>query len=228
VARSAAGAGWRSSTSEVMVVFGGVAVRPTPRLRTRLAGSRPVVAADGGAETALAVGLTPDVVVGDLDSLDERVAAQLAERGVPFARYSRDKDATDGQLAIEHALEHGGAGPLLLVGFLGGARLDQLVANLELLVSLPSQAVLLDERNEARLLRAGESLRWTPEADELISLVPFGEDAVGVSTEGLRWPLADVRLPLGSTRGVSNEPAATTAGVTLTHGRLLLTRHFPA
>ena len=210
------------------VVFGGVAVRPTPRLRARLAEPGLVVAADAGAETALAFGLTPDVVVGDLDSLDPRVAAELAGREVPIVRHPRDKDATDGELAVEYALAHGPAEPLLLVGFLGGPRLDQLVANLELLVSLPSETMLLDERNEARLVRAGASRSWTPEPDEVISLVPFGTDAVGVTTAGLRWPLLDARLPLGSTRGVSNEPVATSVTVSLAQGRLLVTRHFPS
>jgi thiamine pyrophosphokinase len=211
----------------VTVVFGGVPVRPTPRLRRRLAepSKAGVIAADAGAATALAFGLVPDLVVGDLDSLDEQVAAELAKRGVPFERHARDKDATDGELAVERALERGASG-LFLVGFLGGPRLDQLVANLELLTGVPADAVLLDERNEARLLRGGESLRWAPEADEIISLVPFGCDAVGVSSEHLRWPLSDATLPLGSTRGVSNEPAASGVAVSLREGALLVTRHF--
>ncbi len=209
------------------VVFGGVAVEPTPRLRARLAepSKDGVIAADAGAATALAFGFAADLVVGDLDSLDPRLAADLAERGIAFERHSRDKDETDGELAVARALERGG-GPLLLVGFLGGPRLDQLVANLELLSRLPAETVLLDERNEARLLRPRQALRWMPEADEVISLVPFGRDAVGVSTEGLRWPLSDALLPHGSTRGVSNEPAASSVAVSLREGALLVTRHF--
>jgi thiamine pyrophosphokinase len=212
---------------DVTVVFGGVPVRPTPRLRRRLAGAtmEGVIAADAGAATALAFGFALDLVVGDLDSLDGQLAAELAERGVPFERHSRDKDATDGELAVERALQRGADG-LVLVGFLGGPRLDQLVANLELLTRLPRDTVLLDERNEARLLRGGESRRWAAEADEVISLVPFGGDAVGVSTEGLRWPLSDAVLPRGSTRGVSNEPAASSVAVSLRDGVLLVTRHF--
>ncbi len=211
------------------IVFGGVPVRPTPRLRRRLAEpSRDgVIAADAGAATALAFGYALDLVVGDLDSLDGRLAAELAGRGVSFERHSRDKDATDGELAVERALERG-AEELVLVGFLGGPRLDQLVANLELLTRLPRDAVLLDERNEARLLRAGEALRWAAEPDEVISLVPFGGDAVGVSTEGLRWPLSEALLRRGSTRGVSNEPAASAVAVSLGEGALLVTRHFVA
>jgi len=211
----------------VTVVFGGVPVRPTPRLVRRLAepSQDGVIAADAGAATALAFGYALDLVVGDLDSLSAQVAAELAGRGVPFERHSRDKDATDGELAVERALERRADG-LVLVGFLGGPRLDQLVANLELLTRLPRDSVLLDERNEARLLRPGEARRWAAEADELISLVPFGADAIGVSTEGLRWPLSDAVLPLGSTRGVSNEPAGSSVAVSLREGALLVTRHF--
>src|SRR5450432_2020540 len=99
---------------------------PGPRLTARLSElPRPyVVAADGGAATALAFGFQPDVVVGDLDSIDTRVLADLQRRGVPIETYPRDKDATDGQLAVERALV---AQPtcLWLLGFLGGPRLDQ-------------------------------------------------------------------------------------------------------
>jgi thiamine pyrophosphokinase len=211
----------------VTVVFGGVAVQPTPRLRRRLAepSKAGVIAADAGAATALAFGFALDLVVGDLDSLDGRVAAELVARGVPFERHSRDKDVTDGELAVERALERGDDG-LILVGFLGGPRLDQLVANLELLTWLPANTIMLDERNEARLLRSTEPLRWAPEADEVVSLVPFGCDAVGVTTRGLRWPLSNATLPIGSTRGVSNEPADSSVEVSLREGALLVTRHF--
>jgi thiamine pyrophosphokinase len=213
----------------VTVVFGGVPVAPTARLQRRLAEAGPhlVVAADSGATTALAFGLVPAVVVGDLDSLTPGVLAELEARQVPIERHPRDKDATDGQLAVDwvQAREPGPA--LLLIGFLGGPRLDQAVANLQLLAALPSGVVLLDERNEGRLVRSGEELAWVPEAEELVSLIAFVGDARGVITDGLRWQLADSTLPLGSTRGVSNEPAGGPIRVALRDGTLLVTRHFP-
>lgn len=229
-----AGRGWRSLLSvlageRVALVFAAGAVDPNDgRLRARLGSlDRPyVVAADAGARTALAFGFWPHLVVGDFDSLDAATLGQLRTRQVPVESHPRDKDATDGQLAIARALQ---AGPtrVLLVGFLGGPRLDQLLASVLLLATLPVPAVLLDAANECQVLRAGEALGWSPVAGEVVSLLPLDEQVAGVRTYGLRWRLDGERLVLGSTRGLSNEPVAEQVGVRLERGRLLVTRHFP-
>jgi thiamine pyrophosphokinase len=175
--------------------------------------------------TALEFGYRPDAVIGDLDSLDAASLSELRVRGVPIETYPRDKDATDGQLAIERALQMK-PNQLLLLGFLGGPRLDQAVANVLLLARAEAPAVLLDERNECVLLRPGVVHAWRPEPDEVVSLLPLTADATGVRTHGLRWPLDGARLTFGDTRGVSNEPAAVEAHVSIEGGLLLVTRHF--
>jgi thiamine pyrophosphokinase len=116
---------------------------------------------------------------------------------------------------------------LWLLGFLGGPRLDQSLANLLLLTGLETPATLLDERNEGALLRPGTVLTWRAEADEVVSLIPLSADASGVRTRGLRWPLDDATLKFSDTRGVSNEPSAPEVSVSLSRGLLLVTRHFP-
>lgn len=211
------------------LVFAGGHVQPTPRLRARLAVlAHPyVVAADVGAVSALAFGYIPDRVIGDFDSLPESIARSLEAQSVHIESYPRDKSDTDGALAVAHVVA-AGCTPIVLVGFLGGARLDHALANVLLLLDLPFGTVLLDEHNECRLLRSGESLDWYPEPGELVSLLPLGSDAVGVSAQGLRWPLAHATLRLGATRGVSNEPLGGPAQVSLGQGQLLVTRHFPA
>jgi thiamine pyrophosphokinase len=209
------------------IVFAAAPIEPASRLKARLGRlSDPfVVAADNGATTALAFGLPPDVVIGDLDSVEAGTLAMLQQAGVPIETFPRDKDATDGQLAIERALECG-PGELFLVGFLGGPRLDQALANILLLSRIDVPAVLLDERNECRLVRPGVIETWSCEPGEVVSLIPLTSEISGVRTEGLRWPLNGERLERGDTRGISNEPIADAASVTITAGRLLVTRHF--
>src|SRR5258708_10922514 len=170
-------------------VFPAAPLEPTPRLRTRLnePTRRYVVAADHGAATALAFGLKPDVVIGDLDSIDEATLAELRRLGVPIDVHPRDKDATDGQLAVEKALqEH--PSQLVLLGFLGGPRLDQALANVLLLVGIDTPTVLMDERNECVLVRPGAPFTFATDPDEIVSLLPVTGDVPRVRTEGLRWP----------------------------------------
>lgn len=210
------------------IIFGAVPVRATRRLQGRIeaAEARYVVAADGGAATALAFGLVPDLVIGDFDSLDPGVLIELKERGVKLEALNTDKDDTDGALAVERAVEQQPAA-LLLLGFLGGPRLDHLLANLLLVSYLKVPATLLDERNECHVLRHGEALSWGAEPGELISLLPLRGSAGGVCTRGMRWPLENAQLVAGETRGVSNEPVEQVVSVSLRKGRLLVTRHFP-
>ena len=213
---------------QTAVLFGGAPVVSTARLQARLAGlvEPLVVAADSGAATALGLGFVPGVVVGDLDSLDRATLRDLRRQEIPIEVHPRAKDATDGQLAIERALA-ASARELVLVGFLGGPRLDQELANVLLLTRVAVPAVLLDGFNECRVLRPGEDYAWTAEPGELVSLLPLAGPAGGVSTRGLRWKLADETLEFGDTRGVSNEPVANSAGVRVSSGLLLVTRHFP-
>jgi thiamine pyrophosphokinase len=211
------------------IVFAAAPLQPTDRLRARLARLHQpfVVAADDGATTALAFGLTPDVVIGDLDSLSVDTSVRLEQAGLPIERFPRDKDATDGQLAIDRALaEH--PTELVLLGFLGGPRLDQALANVLLLLRLDVPTVLLDERNECTLMRAGATHAWRPEPHEVVSLLPLSADVTGVRTRGLRWRLEGEPLGLGDTRGVSNEPVDAEVSVSLETGLLLLARHFPS
>jgi thiamine pyrophosphokinase len=210
------------------LVFAAAPLEPTPRLSARLSKleSPVVVAADDGATTALALGFTPDVVLGDFDSIEPSTFAELQRRGVPIETHPRDKNATDGQLAIERALQSQPT-EVFLVGFLGGPRLDQALANVLLLLTVDVPTVLVDAHNECRLLRARAVLTWTPDRDEVVSLIPLTPTVEGVRTEGLRWPLVGEQLHLGDTRGISNEPAAQRISIQTDAGVLLVTRHFP-
>ena len=91
-----------------------------------------VIAADGGAATLERIGRRPDRLVGDLDSVDASLVARLTDAGVPIDRHPTDKDATDTELALQDAVT-GGATEIVLLGALGGDRLDHELANLLLL-----------------------------------------------------------------------------------------------
>jgi len=185
--------------------------------------ARHVVAADGGLLRARELGLDVDVVVGDLDSVTPEALAAAEAAGARVVRYPRAKDATDLELALDEALELGARRTLLVASAQG--RLDHLLASLLLLGSERYARLELDALVGDALVhvvRGERTLAGVP--GELLTLLPLGGPATGVTTEGLEYPLAGETLGPGTTRGVSNVFTSTGARVTLTDGVLLAVR----
>jgi thiamine pyrophosphokinase len=184
-----------------------------------------VVAADGGARHAAALGLTIDSWIGDGDSVDAAQLAALDAGGAAIHRVATDKDETDTELALLLALE-AGATQVAILGALGGPRLDHALANLALLehpAGAGVRVVIYDPRAARVTLLSGPGeARLRGRVGDLVTLVPVGDDAVGVTTGDLRFPLVGETLRLGMARGVSNVRTAPTARVSLESGRLLV------
>ena len=180
-----------------------------------------LICADGGARIALALGLTPEVVVGDLDSLDETAQARLKAMGCRFVVYPAAKDWTDLELALKLAIQES-ATEIVILGALGG-RLDQELANILLLLLPEVEGVptrIVDERQEMFVAR--DQAEIAGQSGDVVSLIPLGGDAEGIVTEGLLYPLNDEPLLSGPARGVSNVMAGPKARVTLRSGALLI------
>jgi thiamine pyrophosphokinase len=180
-----------------------------------------LICADGGARAALALGLTPEVVVGDLDSLDETMQARLKAMGCRFVVYPASKDWTDLELALKLAVQEGAA-EIIILGALGG-RLDQELANILLLLLHELQDIptrIVDDRQEMFVAR--DRAEIVGQSGDVVSLIPLGGDAEGITTSGLLYPLQDEPLLSGPARGVSNVMIEPVAHVTLRGGTLLI------
>lgn len=189
-----------------------------------------VIAADGGARHADRLGVSIDLWVGDGDSLDAEGLAALLAAEVPMEQVSPHKDESDTELAIRAALQRGADG-LVMVGALGGTRIDHALANIGLLAMdelAGRTATMLDSRARIRLLRApgpdGGAVRLSlaGRVGDLVSLLPVGTGVQGVTTAGLAYQLADEPLPAGPARGLSNVRVEPSAAVELRHGMLLV------
>jgi thiamine pyrophosphokinase len=179
-----------------------------------------IIAADGGTRHCLALGLQPAVVIGDLDSLTQADLEALKTQGVEILQFPVRKDFTDLELALSHArsLE---VDEILILGALG-AHWDQSLANVLLPAAFSDLNIhLVDGNQEFFYLRSGETITVSGCPGDTLSLVPLGGDAQGITTIELEYPLTDERLPLGSTRGISNVLLEDEAQISLREGFLL-------
>ena len=189
-----------------------------------------VVAADGGARHAEPLGLAVDLWVGDGDSIEPDRLAALAAAGVEIRLVAAAKDESDTELAVLAAVDRG-ADAITIVGALGGPRFDHSLANVALLAH-PALAgrrvVLLDGSTRIALVRApgddGRPVRHPlpGRIGGLVTLLPFGDGAAGVTTAGLEYPLRDEPLTAGPARGLSNVRTAADAEVVVRRGMLLV------
>lgn len=204
------------------VVFANGTLESVDRVYALIEPGDLIVAADGGGRHCAALGLTPAVVIGDLDSLTPELVRRFEAGGARIVRHPPRKDRTDLELALMWALDKG-ADRILVVGALG-ARWDMSLANVLLLADERLAGVdlrLAGERCDIFLVHGGRRISLQGRPGDRLSLLPLAETARGVTLTGLEYPLTDAVLPLGTTRAVSNVLNAATATVRLATGRLL-------
>ena len=180
-----------------------------------------LVAADGGAHHLLAMGIIPNILIGDLDSVDEKTLSELVQSGLVIKRFPEEKDETDLELALGYALERGATSILVLAAI--GGRLDQTLANLMLLTypKLSGIDVRLDDGIEEAFF-CHSQVEVHGRSGDIVSLIPWGGKVEGVVTEGLQWALQDETLHADRSRGISNIMLAEQARITTRTGLLLV------
>ena len=181
-----------------------------------------VVAADGGARHAAAVGLTVDRVVGDFDSLPLPARDDLAQRGAVLLQSPIGKDETDLELALLDARQAGAKHAVVLAA--AGGRLDMTLANVGLLMhpALRGMAIQLWIRRDTAYLLLPPGGNILGDVGDRVSLIPIGSEATGITTHGLAFPLIAETLAVGPARGVSNRVAQSAPRVELASGALLV------
>ena len=179
-----------------------------------------ILCADGGTRHALALGLTPNVIVGDMDSLPANF--QTSTFNGEIVLYPKDKNETDLELAINHALTLN-PNEVLILAALGG-RMDQTLANIALLSnsSLVTHNFRITDGVE-ELFFCRDQVKVEGRSGDIVSLIPWQGEVTGVFTENLRWHLHHETLYPEKTRGISNEMTADVATISITSGLLLIT-----
>ncbi|MGA0864189.1 MAG: thiamine diphosphokinase, partial [Ilumatobacteraceae bacterium] len=206
-------------SQHALIFTGGDAPHPDASRLVRR--SATVIAVDSGWEHARASGAVPHVLVGDMDSISPEHLAEAERLGVEVVRHPVDKDLTDAEIALELAVERGFTVITVVSG--GGDRIDHVIGfvNAAAAHSAPERRVdIVVGRALIAIVSPGALLTATVGAEPLVSLVPLGGPAHGVTTRGLRWELSNETLAPLASRGVSNVPLAAEYSVALTDGRL--------
>ena len=189
-------------------------------LPQRPAAGDTVIAADGGWRICRRENITPDLLLGDFDSLHT----------VPdFARIRRvpvEKDDTDMMLAIKRGLERGET-LFHLYGGMGGRRTDHTVANLQALLYLADHGAegWLHGRDERWTAIRDGSIVFPARPEGILSVFCVGPDAEGVTIRGAQYPLEGATLTASVPLGVSNHFIGQDIMVEVIHGSLLLGLH---
>jgi thiamine pyrophosphokinase len=188
-----------------------------------------IIAADGGTRHAFALGQMPNIVIGDLDSITKEERGKVEEVGAEIIQHPQDKNETDLELAIQHALSLNPE-QIIILAALGG-RLDQTLGNIALLNSLQSfdrlsttpskcNMQLDDGIEEVFFCRDKCAIHGTNR--DIVSLIPWQGEVTGIVTTGLKWPLQNETLYPQKTRGISNEMLNDEATVQISSGLLLV------
>ena len=186
--------------------------------------NRLLIACDGGARHLAGPGLIPDVLLGDMDSVDPAELADYEKAGVKVIRYPVNKDFTDTALALDYALS---LKPRRIdIWGTQGGRIDHALANLFLLIKAKEAGIktrLMDEYCEA-IVPEGDVL-FTGAAGCLVSLIALSPQVEGIELDGFRYPLSDGTLTLSESRGVSNIISGDQARIHIRSGNLLVIRY---
>jgi thiamine pyrophosphokinase len=181
-----------------------------------------VVAADGGTNHCKTLGVMPDIIIGDIDSMMEDETSAYESAGVKVIRHPARKDETDLELALGY-VQQVGITDVTILGGLGG-RWDMTLANL-LLLAHPRLGLLnirfVDGTHELFLVKPGFRSLLTGKPGDVVSLIPLFGNVEGITTGGLEYPLNDETLALGETRGVSNVLVQEQAEVNIRQGLIL-------
>ena len=185
------------------------------KLAMPLASDDYVLAADGGLAHVQKLGLTPNGIIGDFDSLG------FVPTGAEV--FPVEKDDTDAMLAARKGLELGFR-DFLFYSSLDGPRLDHTIANFQTLQFLADHDArgYLVGRDYIITVVKDETIRFEAGAEGILSVFCLGPDARGVTLEGLYYPLKDGTLTSGFPLGVSNHFTEQAASITVTDGSLLV------
>lgn len=184
-----------------------------------------IVSADGGVSNTLELGLIPDIIIGDMDSIDGDIKKKKAKElsKTKYICVSHDKDESDTRLAVDHAAGMG-IKNIIITGALGG-RIDHTFANMMLLASPGLSGMnikIITDNSEMFVINGSHMFNGVP--GKLISIFSLTPYTYFIKTKGLKYELKNEKLDFSPVRGLSNVFTAAEAEIDIKEGQLLIIR----
>lgn len=180
-----------------------------------------VICVDGGARHLYNENLMPDIIIGDLDSIDYKILKDFQMQGVQFIKHPIRKNKSDTELALDYAIESG-ANDIIFLG-VTGSRLDHSMANIFMLYKLVNQninASIIDSHNEVFITK--DMLKIDNKPGHFVSIIPLTDSRI--TLKGFEYDTHSVDFSFGTTLGISNEVKEKEASVKVESGTCLVIR----
>ena len=189
-----------------------------------------IMACDSGYENCLAIGLEPDIVIGDFDSISREAYEKLQHSNAEVIKLNPVKDDTDIEAAVNIAIHKTSFGEFIYILGGTGKRLDHFLGNVNLLgmgCLKQRKVVIVDEYNYIQMISAGQVLDLSREGEEAqfghyVSIFPYGGKATGVTMAGFKYPLENATIEGFNTLTVSNEITEEVGSISLKEGYLIV------
>lgn len=205
---------------KVIILSGGNP--PSKELLTKeMADGAFLIGADSGANCLFLYNIKPDLLVGDFDSIDKKVLDHFKKSNCNIDTYPTEKDFTDTEIAVEKALSMK-PNKIVLMGCTG-SRVDHMLGNIGMLKKCLENGVdacIVDENNYIRLTDTSTSLKGT--VGRIFSLQSYGDEIIGLTIEGAKYPLNDYNLKIGQSITISNEFILTQVKIKFKSGTLMI------
>jgi thiamine pyrophosphokinase len=208
-------------TDKAIIILNGV-TKLLPNIASFVDQQDKIFCVDGGTNYAHQLGLLPDFIIGDLDSIDSMVLQYYESMGVNIKKYPRDKEASDLELAIQEALTHE---PSELWCFCAwGGRPDHALTNINVFGHYAAKGVkisIFDNSWLAQYVTKDCPARFSGQIQDTLSLIPLTSTVTGAELTGTRWPLHNATLEWGKSLTLSNEFAQSDVTIAVSEGLLI-------
>lgn len=203
--------------NRIVIVAGGILEKT---LLEEIQSARYVIGVDWGAYWLITNSVIPDIAIGDFDSVNHKEFQLIKQRVKEVKEYPKEKDFTDTELAVEHALSLHPT-EVIIYGAIG-SRLDHTMGNMQLLETLNEIGIIRDSNNEVRIV-SGRLVLKKDQRDRYVSLLPITE-TIEVTLTGFIYDISKTIIHRGHTLGISNEIREDKAVIEVHRGKTLVIR----